>query len=556
MAEQRRKKEKNFLVQGSILAIAGVITKIIGAVYRIPLTNIAGAEGIGYYSVAFSIYSVALMLTSYSLPLAVSKLVSARVAVGEYRNAYKVFKGAMTFALLAGGFVSLLIFLGADFIASHIMHMDMSAYALRVLAPCILIVALLGVLRGFFQGNGSMVPTAISQVVEQVVNAVASIAGAYFLLQAGKSIAETRGKKSYGPAYAAAGGTVGTVAGALAALLFVALIFYAYKRIFKRQMKRDRTRRRESYKKIYKVLFITIAPVILSATVYNISDFIDTAMFNNIMAAQGFKKVEYAELLGMFGGQYTTMINVPLSISSALAASLIPSLVATVQTGNRKQIHNKINMVSRFNMLIAIPCAVGFVILAKPLLDLLYFTQDNTKPALMLQLGALSVVFFCLSTVTNSVLQGLDDMMTPVRNAAISLVIHVIALFLMMVVFKWNIYAVVLSKIVFSGASCILNAHSLRERIGYVQERKKTFVIPAIAATVMGVVAIVVHLLFELFAGARIATVVAVLVAVIVYGAVLVLLGGVTEEELLDMPKGASMVSLCRKLHLIRGQYR
>ena len=147
-------------------------------------------------------------------------------------------------------------------------------------------------------------------------------------------------------------------------------------------------------------------------------------------------------------------------------------------------------------------------------------------------------------------------MMTPVRNAAISLVIHVIALFLMMVVFKWNIYAVVLSKIVFSGASCILNAHSLRERIGYVQERKKTFVIPAIAATVMGVVAIVVHLLFELFAGARIATVVAVLAAMVVYGAVLVLLGGVTEEELLDMPKGASVASLCRKLHLIRGQYR
>ena len=245
------------------------------------------------------------------------------------------------------------------------------------------------------------------------------------------------------------------------------------------------------------------------------------------------------------GASKTYLIEEPLA--AALGAGL---------AGNRKQIHNKINMVSRFNMLIAIPCAVGFVILAKPLLDLLYFTQDNTKPALMLQLGALSVVFFCLSTVTNSVLQGLDDMMTPVRNAAISLVIHVIALFLMMVVFKWNIYAVVLSKIVFSGASCILNAHSLRERIGYVQERKKTFVIPTIAATIMGVVAVVVHLLFELFAGARIATVVAVLVAVIVYGAVLVLLGGVTEEELLDMPKGASMVSLCRKLHLIRGQYR
>ena len=133
------------------------------------------------------------------------------------------------------------------------------------------------------------------------------------------------------------------------------------------------------------------------------------------MAAQGSAK-EYASLLGIFQGQYSTMINVPLSISSALAASLVPSLVATVQTGNRKQVHNKINTVSRFNMLIAIPCAVGFITLAKPILNLLYFTQDNTTAARMLQMGALSVVFFCLSTVTNSVLQGLDDMMTPVKK--------------------------------------------------------------------------------------------------------------------------------------------
>lgn len=141
------------------------------------------------------------------------------------------------------------------------------------------------------------------------------------------------------------------------------------------------------------MLFVTIAPVILSATVYNISDFVDTALFNNVMAAQGFSKKEYASLLGIFQGQYSTMINVPLSISSALAASLVPSLVATVQTGNRKQVHNKINTVSRFNMLIAIPCAVGFITLAKPILNLLYFTQDNTTAARMLQMGALSVVF-------------------------------------------------------------------------------------------------------------------------------------------------------------------
>lgn len=542
------------MIQGSILAIAGVITKIIGTVYRVPLIMIVGEEGMGYYNVAFSIYAVALMLTSYSLPLAVSKLVSARISLGQYKNAYKVFKGAFTFALVSGGIVAVLIFFGADFIASDIMSMKMSAYALRVLAPCVLVVALLGVFRGFFQGNGTMVPTAVSQVLEQIVNAIASVAFAYVLYRVGKGIGETRGDTSYGPAFAAAGGTVGTIAGALFALLFTVIIFYAYMKIFRKRIRRDRSRKREHYKLIYKILFVTIAPVILSATVSNISDFVDNAMFTNIMAAQGYTNKEYASLLGILGGQYTTMINVPLSVSTALGASLIPSLVATVQTGSRKQVHNKIMAVTRFNMIIAIPCAMGFLVLAKPILDLIFFTQDNTKAALMLQLGAISVVFFCLAAVNTAVLQGLDDMTTPVKNSVIALVIHIISLFLMLVIFEWNIYAVVISKIVFSGALCILNAHALRERIGYVQEQKRTFVIPTVAAIIMGIITLLVHLLFELFLGEKIATVLAIPIAVIVYGVSLVLLGGVTEEEMWDMPKGAKLVAVCKKLHLIRGE--
>lgn len=298
----------------------------------------------------------------------------------------------------------------------------------------------------------------------------------------------------------------------------------------------------------------TIIPVILSATVYNISDFLDSAIFNKIMEVQGYSKVEYASLLGMFSGQFLTLINVPTSISSALAASLIPSLVMTAQTGSRKQIHNKIYSVTRFTMLLAIPCTVGFIVLAKPILDLLFYTQDNSKPALMLQLGAISVIFFCLSTVTTAVIQGLDDMVTPVKNSAISLVVHVISLVLMMVVFRWNIYAVVMSKTVFAIVNTILNDHSLRMQVGYVQETRRTFVVPTIAAAIMGVVTLVVHLLLELFAGEKIATVVAVIVAVITYAVTLVLIGGVTESEMREMPKGNLLISLCRKLHLFRGE--
>lgn len=495
------------------------------------------------------------MLTSYSLPLAVSKLVSARVAVGQYRNAFKVFKCAMMFAVVASGVVSLAIFFGAEFIADTLMSMDLSVYALRVLAPCIFVVALLGVIRGFFQGNGSMMPTAFSQVIEQIVNAVASIVGAYLLLKTGMEVAKTRGDDSYGPAYAAAGGTVGTIMGAFVALLFVFVVFIAYYQLFRKKMRRDKSRKRESYQKIYRVLFLTIAPVILSATVYNISDFLDTAIFNNIMAAQGYKKTEYASLMGIFGSQFNTLINVPLSVATALAASLIPSLVATVQTGSRKQVHNKINTAIRFNMMIAIPCAVGLTILAKPLMDLLFYTEDNTTAALMLQLGAVSVVFFCPSTLTNSVLQGLDDMMTPVKNSSIALAVHVVSLLVMLIAFKWNIYAVVMSRTVFAATVYMLNCHALRERIGYVQERKRTFIIPTVASGIMGAVAVIVHLLFELFAGTRIATIFALLAAVPAYGIALVLLGGVTEEEIEGMPKGAALLTLCRKMHLFRDVY-
>lgn len=538
-------------MQGAILAATALITKIIGLAYRIPVTNIMGAEGNGYYGMVFQVYNLALMLTSYSLPMAVSKLVSARVATGQYKNAYRVYKGAMTFAIVAGGLVTAIVFFGAGFIAADIMKVDLSVYALRVLAPCILIVAFLGVFRGFFQGFGTMIPTAVSQTLEQIVNAIVSIVGAYMLMKVGQNMASGADKKSYGAAYAAAGATLGTVAGALVALLFLVALFGAYKKTLKRQMKRDTGHRKESGRHICKVLLFTIAPVILSATVYNISNLLDQAVFTNIMAIQGVPKKEYTELLGMFSGQYDTMTNIPLSVASALAASFMPSLVATIQTGSRKQIHNKIEVVSRFNMIIAIPCAAGFITLAKPILDLLYFTQDNTIPALLLQIGGISVVFFCLSTVTNAALQGMDHMSKPVKNAAISLVIHLIALYIMLVAFKWSIYSIVASKIIFAGAICILNARDLRTACGYVQEYRKTFVIPTISSIIMSIIALLVHLLFELFAGARIATVFALIAAVVVYFICLILLRGVTEEELITLPKGRTIVNMLYKFHLL-----
>ena len=547
----KKKNGNEFLVQGSILAAAGMISRIIGMIYRIPLLNIMGITGQGFYEVAYQIYNIALILTSYSLPLAVSKLVSARLSKGQEKNAYRILKTALLFAAVVGGGVSFLIFFGADFIAGDIMKMGMSAYGLRVLAPGLFIVAVMGVLRGYFQGRGSMVPTAVSQILEQIIHAIVSIVGAAVLLKYGQNIAEKQGNKLYGPAYSAAGATLGVIVGGLAALMFLILIFYAYKNVLRKKMYRDKHAEKESFRFLFRILILTIAPVILSSTVYNIQNVIDSAMFTSIMSAQGFSEKYAADLLGSLG-QYYTLFNVPLFMANALGSSVVPPLVRAYENKDSGQVHQKIELAMRMTMLIAVPSAVAFIVIPKEMLDLIWGSIDNTVAANLFRIGAVSIVFYSISTLTNAVLQGVNKMMAPVKNATVSLIIHVVCLFIMLVVFHWSIYAVVASKVVFGITMCILNAHDLREAVGYIQEKKKTFILPTIAAVIMGVVVFVVQFMLALVIHDKVATVIAIVVGVVVYGVGLLAIGGLTEQEIRSMPKGIQIAGLLKKVHLLK----
>ena len=554
MEIEQKKKSSSFLIQGMILAAAGIVTRLIGIAYRIPVNNILGDEGQGFYGCAFSIYNIALLLTSYSLPLAVSKLVSARVSKKEYKNAMRIFKGALLFAIVVGALVGIVVFACSDFIAGDIMSLKLSAYALRVLAPGLFIVAIMGVVRGFFQGMGTMIPTALSQIAEQIVNAIVSIIGASYLIEIGKKAAQSKTDPSLPFAYGAAGGTLGTVSGALVGLLFLLAVFSMFYPTLKRRIRKDKSKSLESYGEVYQVLFLTIAPVILSTAIYNISESLDQGIFSNIMVAQGYTEKETASLLGMFTGKYNTLINIPLAIANALGAALIPSLTATVATGSRKKINDKINMVIRFVMMIAIPCFVGFLVLAEPILDLLY-SGNIEIPARMLQLGAITVVFYCLSTVTNAILQGLNKMTAPVKHGAISLAVHLVGLYIMLVAFKWGIYAVVAGNIIFSLSMCILNARALKKATRYKQEVSRTFMTPLKAAVVMGVVTFLVNFLLGLVVPKVITTLLALLSAVLAYGISLLKFGALTSDEIVALPKGAKIYGILRKLHLIEEAY-
>ena len=472
-----RKAAGNFIIQGSILAIAGIIVRLIGMVYRIPLINIIGKEGNGYYTAAYDIYVILLIISSYSLPTAVSKMVAAKLGKGEYRNSQRVLKTALLYATAAGGIGAAILGLGAEPLA-ELLRMPFCKYALLSFAPTIWIMAYLGVLRGYFQGTGNMVPTAVSQILEQLVNAAVSIGAATFLFAKGLQADAVYETEHYAHAYGAAGGTIGTGAGAFAAFLFFLFLFWVYRPVMRRQKRRDKTGRIDPYSRLLIVMTATVVPIVLSSAVYNVSAVIDNYLFSHGMDQLG-RTEEIAAQWGTFG-QYHLLFNIPVAMSNALSSSLIPSLTRAVAEKDRKQTLEKVQMAVRFSMIIAIPSAVGLCVLSGPINNLLFSGDDNTLLIKITIAGALAVVFFSLSTVSNAILQGLNHMNIPMRNAAIALIIHIGALEVMLLVFHWGLYSVVFANIIFSFLMCLLNAAAIRRYLRYRQEIRKTFLIPAV----------------------------------------------------------------------------
>ena len=546
-----KSRGNDYIVQGSILAAAAVITKVIGVVYRIPLTNLLGDEGNGFYGYAYQVYAFALMISSLSLPTAVSKIVSMRVSVGQKRNAFRAFICSLVFAIIVGFIIAVAIFFGAGAISDHIMKAPLSVYALKVLAPGLFIVAVMAVLRGYFQGLGTMMPTAVSQVIEQIINAVVSIVGAGVLFGIGTRAGEKAGEDLLGPAYGAAGGTLGTVMGAFAGLLFLLFVLWIFRGGIKRQLMHDRSRKKEAYSTILKALILTAVPVIFSTAIYNINQIIDLTVFNHIMSWQGFSEQEYMALQGIYTGKYDPLINVPLSIPSAVSASIVPTLTAAVMSRQKKKVHGQIDQTLRIATIITIPSCVGIAVLASPLMVLLY-NDSSATPANLLMLGAIVIVLYGWSSITNSVLHGLNYMSSPAKNAAIALVIHLVAFVVMLIAFRMNVYALVGSNIVFALIMCVLNQWKIRKVCGYKINIRHMFLKPFLAAVVMGIITYVIWFVLDFLIGGRvIPTVIAICVAIVVYVVLILKMGALSEEDILSLPMGARLLRYSRRFHLV-----
>ncbi len=544
--------ESNFVVQGSILAIASIVVRIIGIAYRIPMINIIGDEGMGYYGTAFNVYNIALLLSSYSLPLAVSKMVSVRLARKQYRNSVRILRAALVYATVVGALAAAVIWFGADFFAREVFFMPYAAFALKTLAPTVWIMAYLGVFRGYYQGQGTMVPTALSQVFEQIVNAIVSVAAGSWLFNQAIKVEILKGESGsgYSNSWGAAGGTIGTGAGAFTALVFLLLLFAAYQRTIRKKVRRDRSGSLESYGTITKILFFTVVPVVVSSAIYNVNSVLDNGLLAYNFKSLGMEE-EFISQWGVYTGKYHLLINVPMAVSNALSSSLIPSVSRAVATGDRRMVKKKVAAAIRFSLLIAIPSTVGLTVLAGPLNNLL-FSGDNDLAVQMTLYGSIAVVFYSVSTVTNAILQGIDRMRLPIVHALTALVLHLAAMEVMVLVFHMGIFSMVFANILFAVIMCFLNHRSIRKILGYRQEVKKTILLPAAASAVMGAAAVGVYKLIHLgIQSNAVCTLGAVAAAVAVYGVLLVKLGCLDEDELHQMPGGTRLLQVFRKLRLM-----
>ena len=546
-------KKKSMLVQGGILATAGMISRVIGLLYTSPLTAIIGDEGNGYYSTAYYIYTIVLLISSYSIPSAMSKIISQKLAVHEYRNAQRIFHCALIYVAIVGGIGSLFVFFGAGLLVD-----GNSIPVLRVFAPIIFIFGPLGVLRGYFQAHRSMIQTSVSQLLEQFLNAFVSVGAAALLVH----IAVSKNLDESGRAmYGAIGSALGTGSGVVIALIFMAFVYNLNRGYIQRKVIHDHHDDME-YGDIFKHIILIVTPFILSTFIYNFSTTLDSTLFSKILTY--YKEIPHSEVVtrfGVFSRKALVITNLPISIASAAAATVMPNISTFYAQRDYETTSRLIAKVNRIIMMIAIPSAVGLFALSQPIIMLL-FPQKATiaEAGILMQILAITVVFYSLSTVSNAILQGIGKVNTPVINAAIALVIQTVLLVVLLMYTNLGNIALAIVTIVYSLLMCIMNEYSILKEIKVEQNFKKLYVIPTVVSAVMGGAAFGVYELFKFLISMGlhrdyfvnlISVVIAMFVAVVIYAVGMVKAGGVTEEELMSFPKGYKIVGLFKKIRLL-----
>lgn len=526
-----KEQKQNFVSGAAVLAMAVAVTKVLGAIYKIPLGNLLDKEGMAHFYVAYNIYSLLLILSTAGLPLALSRLVSQAHALGKENQKRRVLEVAVALFLTIGLVCSGAMFLFPGQLAAW-MHDTLAAPAIRALSPSVLCVCLISAVRGYTQGQGNMKPTAVSQIIESGSKLAVGLTLAYMLLQAGR------------PSHEAAAGAIAGVS--VGSVLSLAVLSFC---LLRRRSTKKSADRPQSRRVIARDLLRIGIPVTIGAAGMSAITLLDQMLIMSTL--QNRLGLDEAAATALYG-EYTfsmTLFNLPSSFIYPITISLIPAIGAALVRGEKASACAQTETAFRVTALLALPAGAGLSVLAKPILDLLYPAVPETAAAAAVHLTVLGIacIFVCLMVLTGGVLQAYGYEYIPVLSLLCGGALKVIANYLLVANPAVGIRGAAVGTLACYVLITLINLIAIHRLVPRHPDYFAVFFRPAVATAAMAVVARGSWSMIDrLTQGSRLAVPAAVALAVAVYAMASLFLGAVRRQDVLMLPKGEKIADLLR----------
>lgn len=462
-------KSSNFIKGAFILSMAGILAKIMGFGYRIILSRILGDEGIGLYQMAYPIYTTLLVVSRSGIPIALAKLISDRVARDQKKAAFKIFIVGRRLSIVVGLFFSILMAVMAKPIVNLLNWDPRAYYAVLALSPAIFFVSIMATYRGFFQGLQNMVPTAYSQVLEQLVRMITMIGLVYYLIQ-------------FGLEYGAAGATFGAVTGSIAGLLILMRIYYNKKTEIFEFVKTGSVETIKTFKIVKDIAYFGI-PITLGALVQPLMNLVDAAIVPNRLQIAGFSIETASQLYGRLAGMAMVLVNFPTIITVALAASLVPTISEAFALDQDRLIKRKTETALRLTVLIGLPSSVGLYVLAEPLTSVIF---NNSLAAVPLRIVSWGVFFIAIQQSTSAIIQGIGKTKIPAINLFIGAVVNGTINYTLTALPSFGIKGASLGTVTGFAVAAVLNLYFLKKYTDFSFKPKQLIVKPIVSVSIMG----------------------------------------------------------------------
>lgn len=537
MAKEKIANKKETFMQGVVtIMFSQILIKVLGLIYTLYLTNREGFGDAGnaIYASGYQIYALLLTVSSIGVPNAISKLVSERLAVGDNKGANKIFKVALvTFGAL-GAIGSMLLFFGAHVIAYSWTQIPESELTLVALAPAIFFVSISSVFRGYFNGRRTLKITARAQTIEQVFKTVLTIGIVEIVAYATSTSTEMM----------AAGANVATTLATFSSFAYLFMYYRLKRKEIGNEIQSSTNYKYENVKTIVKNILMVSIPLTLSSIMTSFNKNIDSFTVKRILST--YMPADIAtKLYGQLSGKVDTVTNLPLAINIAFATALVPAISAAKAKNDRETATKRTSFSLLTSMLIGLPCVVGMIVFAQPILNLLY--PNAKEGALLLQLISVSVIFSILDQTINGALQGFGKVMIPATALGIGCLVKLVLNIVLLKIPFFNVYGAAIGSIACHAVAFTIVFNVLKKYVKLDLPLGKFVIKPVIATGIMSVCSYTLYLILKGIIPGNMATLIAMAFAVIVYVAAVLALKIYNKEDIYMLPKGEKIYKFLEK---------